>query len=500
MKWSLVPQPEVRQVPDLPPQSPSTPYPQTSIIQVMWTPVGIGLLLWLSHSPAIAMPEPPGSLAIPPPPPGNLTRMARSFDMAMPPPSPMEPDLSYCDMLLEAPEPPPISSVPWYCVCSHCKGKGGPKGETGERGLPGAPGSPGRRGFTGFRGRPGFMGRPGLKGQKGDEGEKGDHGPVGLNGAKGQRGYKGDKGDQGFEGPPGEQGPQGEPGQCPDSCESVQGPAGEPGLPGSVGPRGLPGIAGTPGAKGEKGDTGEIGPEGQPGVPGQKGEQGVEGACNCQDGADGLNGEQGPPGTKGEKGDTGIQGSPGTVGEKGDVGEQGVMGIPGPCSPAIQSAFSAVLGSSFPAPNQPVPFTRILYNMQGHFDPAGIYRAPVNGTYVFSYHLAVYFRVLHVGLFHNYRPIVKTIETTNLGMASHQVVLHLNQGDQVWLQVKDTVNNGMYVSNESSSTFSGFLLHPDTCDMPLFRDFFPQPIQGDYSWDVMEGPAPLNTTPSPDTP
>ncbi|XP_036393526.1 inner ear-specific collagen [Megalops cyprinoides] len=453
---------------------------------VMWTTVG--LVLWLCFSPAMTMPDPQGYPPLPLPP-ANMTRMTRSFDMMGSPPPQTEPDMSYCQMLLEAPVPPPIESVPWFCVCSHCKGTVGPKGERGDRGLPGSPGSPGRRGFTGFRGRPGFMGRPGLKGQKGDDGEKGEPGPIGFTGAKGGRGYKGDKGDQGIEGPPGEQGPQGEAGQCPETCESIPGPAGEPGLPGSVGPRGLPGVAGIPGVKGEKGDTGRIGPVGPPGEDGVKGDQGPEGACNCQDGADGVDGQQGPPGPKGDKGEVGAQGVPGATGEKGDQGEEGMMGIPGPCSPAIQSAFSAALGSNFPPPNLPVAFTHVLHNIQGHYDPiTGIYMAPVNGTYVFSYHLAVFSKVLKVGLFHNFMPIVKTTETGNLGTASQQVVLHLNMFDRVWLQVRDGNTNGMYASSEASSTFSGFLLQPDTCDMPLFRDFPPPMMKGEYNWGVMEAP------------
>ncbi|XP_064157503.1 collagen alpha-1(X) chain [Anguilla rostrata] len=474
---------------------------QSSAGPVTWTP--FGLLLWVSVFQSMAMSEARE----------NQTRKVRSYDLTLDPPPSMEPDMSFCDMLLGGPEPAPIESVPWYCICSHCKGTVGPKGEQGDRGLPGSPGSPGRRGFTGFHGPPGFRGRPGLKGQKGDEGEKGGLGPMGFTGPKGGRGYKGeskpekghacthkafvlrspahlccipfagDKGDPGLEGPSGEQGPQGEPGQCQEPCESIQGPAGPPGLPGVAGPRGLPGLAGALGAKGQKGDTGEIGPVGQPGAGGQKGEQGVEGACNCQDGADGINGTQGPPGPKGGKGDTGLQGEKGETGEKGDMGLKGMMGMPGPCSPAIQSAFSAALATSYPAPNLPVPFTRIYYNVLGHFDPAGIYTAPVNGTYVFSYHLVASNKVLKVGLFHNFVPIVKTTETTNLGTASQLVVLHLNRGDRVWLQVRDTQSNGMYTSSESSSTFSGFLLHPDTCDMPMFRGFPPEPVTGVYSWD-----------------
>lgn len=281
----------------------------------------------------------------------------------------------------------------------------------------------------------------------------------------------------------GDPGPKGENGQCPDNCVSVQGSPGEPGLPGGMGPPGIPGLNGDPGAKGLKGDPGIPGTAGIPGTVGQKGEQGLEGRCSCQDGAKGDTGPAGSKGQKGEAGSVGTQGVPGQTGSKGDQGEMGMMGIPGPCSPAVQSAFSAALTSVLPPANMPVVFSRIIYNLQQHYNPAnGIYTAPVNGTYVFSYHLVASNLILKVGLFWNFQPVVKSTELVNMGTTSQQVVLHLTEGDCVWLQVRDTSSNGMYTSSESSSTFSGFLLNPDTCDMMMGREFPPRQIQGEYSW------------------
>uniref|UniRef100_A0A3B3SPX2 C1q domain-containing protein n=1 Tax=Paramormyrops kingsleyae TaxID=1676925 RepID=A0A3B3SPX2_9TELE len=266
-------------------------------------------------------------------------------------------------------------------------------------------------------------------GQKGDEGEKGNQGPLGFTGPKGERGFKGDKGDPGVEGPPGEQGPQG--------------------LPGPVGVRGLPGIAGSTGTPGQKGEKGDIGLQGTPGKEGQKGEEGPEGECNCHDGLNGIDGQDGPPGSKGD------QGSPGAPGEDGQKGELGEQGFPGPCSPAIQSAFSALLDNVYPMPGSPVAFTRVLYNMQGNYNPdMGIYTAPINGTYVFSYSVVAFSRLLKVGMFLNFRPVIKSTEPTDLATASQLVVLHLSMGDRVWIQVKDTFTNGMYASSESSSRFT----------------------------------------------
>lgn len=291
-----------------------------------------------------------------------------------------------------------------------------------------------------------------------------------------------------MEGKPGDQGPSGPPGDCPSTCTSVNGSPGEVGLPGAVGPRGLPGGSGELGAKGEKGDKGELGMPGAPGLNGLKGDQGIQGMCNCKDGTKGESGITGHPGPKGEKGNAGPQGPGGVRGYTGEKGELGVTGLPGPCSPAIQSGFFARLAVSNPSPDRPVPFSSVIYNVQFHYNPVtGVYKAPVNGTYSFSYNLCVLNKVLKVGLFYNFVPIVKSTGPINIGMVSQEVVLYLNMGDEVWLQVKDINNNGMCVNSESSSTFSGFLLYPDSCDVPFSREI-PDPIIGTYSWGTLEAP------------
>uniref|UniRef100_A0A3P8TWK0 C1q domain-containing protein n=1 Tax=Amphiprion percula TaxID=161767 RepID=A0A3P8TWK0_AMPPE len=223
-----------------------------------------------------------------------------------------------------------------------------------------------------------------------------------------------EKGMQGFEGRQGDPGPKGDDGICPTDCKGIMGPPGEPGLPGPVAARGLKGAKGMEGDKGMKGDMGDTGPPGTPGSMGLKGDLGPKGDCNCTDG----------------------------------------------------SAFSVALTSNFPPPDTPVVFSYVHYNYQRHYNEmTGIYTAPINGTYVFSYHLTIYDRILKVGIFHNYYPVVKTTGTSMLGTVSHTVILHLARGDMVWLQVKDLLTNGMYAGYEASSTFSGYLLHPDHKNM-----------------------------------
>ncbi|XP_016318140.1 complement C1q tumor necrosis factor-related protein 7-like [Sinocyclocheilus anshuiensis] len=422
----------------------------------------VGVLVYLSFGQCALLPE-LRATEFGLMPPENFTQGQTGF---------AEPDLSYCQMLLEAPVPPTADQVPWFCICSTCSGNRGQKGDRGDRGLPGVPGSPGPRGLTGLPGRPGFTGRPGIKGEKGDTGDKGDIGHLGVSGPTGDRGFKGEKGDRGLDGPTGEQGPNGEDGQCPETCEPIPGPAGEPGLPGPAGARGLPGLNGDPGPKGMKGDPGVVGESGVPGVPGEKGDQGPQGLCNCQDGAPGAQGQTGENGEKGDQGPTGLTGQTGATGPKGDQGEMGMTGMPGPCSPTVQSAFSAALLTSYPTPSRPVPFKRVIYNLNLHYEPNnGVYTAPVNGTYVFSYHLQVSNRMLKVGLFHNFEAMVRTTTLVEMNTASQQVVMSLNQGDWVWVQVKDIASNGMFTGSEASSTFSGFLLYPDRCDDMFGRDF-----------------------------
>lgn len=292
-----------------------------------------------------------------------------------------------------------------------------------------------------------------------------------------------------MEGRSGEQGPPGPPGECSESCVPTYGPPGEVGLPGPVGPRGLPGTSGTPGLRGEKGDPGILGMPGPPGLSGEKGDQGDQGVCECKDGAKGDVGDQGPPGVKGDKGEGGSQGLEGSTGAKGDKGDFGIPGPSGPCSSAIQSGFLAKLADNYPQPDRPVPFRTVVYNLEFHFKSStGVYKAVVNGTYVFSYNLFTGNRALKVGLFRNFIPVVKSTGLVSLAQVTQQVILHLNTGDEVWLQVKDTNSNGMFANTESTSTFSGFLLYPDICDEPVAREM-PEPITGTYSWGPEEDPA-----------
>uniref|UniRef100_A0A672G076 C1q domain-containing protein n=1 Tax=Salarias fasciatus TaxID=181472 RepID=A0A672G076_SALFA len=307
-------------------------------------------------------------------------------------------------------------------------------------------------------------GRPGPQGLPGPAGGQGLPGVKGLTGSKGVKGIKGDPGRTGDPGMTGEKGDQGEQGVC-ECTDGRDGTDGQLGPKGDKGDKGATGLKGLMGSKGMKGAKGDLGRTGDPGMTGEKGDRGEQGMCECTDGRDGTDGQQGQKGDKGDQGATGAQGAQGTAGVQGSKGELGFRGPPGPCSPAVQSAFSARLNESFPRRDWPVAFHTVLSNQQRHFEASmGTYTAPVNGSYVFSFHLSVAGKPLKVGLFVNHQPVFKLTEVHIPTTTSHQVALHLRAGDRAWLQVKDEQTNGMYSSRESASTFSGFLLYPDSCE------------------------------------
>uniref|UniRef100_UPI00398E42EC complement C1q and tumor necrosis factor-related protein 9 isoform X2 n=1 Tax=Pristiophorus japonicus TaxID=55135 RepID=UPI00398E42EC len=368
--------------------------------------------------------------------------------------------------------------VPSYCVCMHCRGPTGDQGLKGDRGTSGPPGRPGLRGTRGSRGSSGIRGPRGFRGIKGQKGARGPRGMMGLKGIQGRRGFRGLRGLRGFagvNGRPGLKGSAGLPGQCPATCLNTNGGTGMKGDTGLRGPKGDRGESGLVGQPGSKGDPGNIGLKGNKGVEGTQGVQGEQGICNCVDGEKGVRGNVGPDGRQGVKGDQGPmgeQGNQGWKGEKGEQGNEGEVGPPGPCVPTIQSAFSASRNADegLPSPYFPIPFTNVIYNKQGHFNPVvGVYIAPVNGTYIFSYHLSILKSPIKMGLFKNRKVIIKTANQSPPDQVSQTVILHLESGDKIWLQVKDSNFNGMYADQDTDSTFSGFLLYPDSCNQVISR-------------------------------
>ncbi|KFP02306.1 Caprin-2, partial [Calypte anna] len=132
----------------------------------------------------------------------------------------------------------------------------------------------------------------------------------------------------------------------------------------------------------------------------------------------------------------------------------------------MRVAFSAARTSNL-APgtlDQPIVFDLLLNNLGETFDiQLGRFNCPVNGTYVFIFHmlkLAVNVP-LYVNLMKNEEVLVSAYANDGAPdheTASNHAVLQLFQGDQIWLRLH---RGAIYGSSWKYSTFSGYLLYQD---------------------------------------
>ncbi|XP_004675135.1 PREDICTED: adiponectin [Condylura cristata] len=202
------------------------------------------------------------------------------------------------------------------------------------------------------------------------------------------------------------------------------------------------------------------------GIPGHPGHNGVPGR-DGRDGTPGEKGEKGDTGLVGPKGDTGDGGVTGVEGPRGFPGVPGRKGEPGESAYVYRSAFSVGLSNHDTVPNVPIRFTKIFYNQQNHYDSTtGKFHCNIPGLYYFSYHITVYLKDIKVSLYKKDKAILFTYDQyqeKDVDQASGSVLLHLETGDEVWLQVYgNEEHNGLYADNVNDSTFTGFLLYHDT--------------------------------------
>ncbi|KFV58679.1 Caprin-2, partial [Gavia stellata] len=137
-----------------------------------------------------------------------------------------------------------------------------------------------------------------------------------------------------------------------------------------------------------------------------------------------------------------------------------------PLPQQMRVAFSAARTSNL-APgtlDQPIVFDLLLNNLGETFDiQLGRFNCPVNGTYVFIFHmlkLAVNVP-LYVNLMKNEEVLVSAYANDGAPdheTASNHAVLQLFQGDQIWLRLH---RGAIYGSSWKYSTFSGYLLYQD---------------------------------------
>lgn len=175
----------------------------------------------------------------------------------------------------------------------------------------------------------------------------------------------------------------------------------------------------------------------------------------------------GIPGPKGDSGSLGATGAAGPQGSPGFAGLPGLKGEKGDSASMYRSAFSVGLTTRVPYPNIPIKFSKIFYNEQNHYDTTtGKFRCSTPGVYYFTYHLTVYVSDAKVSLYKKNTAVIITYDQyqkDNVDQASGSVLLHLEAGDEVWLQVYGggEENTGVYADNVNDSTFTGFLLYPD---------------------------------------
>ncbi|XP_028670358.1 complement C1q tumor necrosis factor-related protein 2 [Erpetoichthys calabaricus] len=242
---------------------------------------------------------------------------------------------------------------------------------------------------------------------------------------------------------------------------SLPGPAGPPGVPGAPGAGGSTGVIGPPGKDGKDGQDGDRGAKGEEGLPGKPGTPGKPGAKGRQ----GVIGKAGPRGLKGLQGDLGKSGTAGLKGETGDGGE---IGLPGVCrcgANMARSAFSVAVTKSYPQERKPILFNKVLMNEGSHYNAStGKFGCAIPGIYYFTYDITLANKHLAIGLVHNGQYKIKTFDanTGNYDVASGSTVLHLKQGDEVWLQIFYSEQNGLFFDPYwTDSLFTGFLIYPD---------------------------------------
>ncbi|KAK5895565.1 hypothetical protein CgunFtcFv8_009248 [Champsocephalus gunnari] len=138
-----------------------------------------------------------------------------------------------------------------------------------------------------------------------------------------------------------------------------------------------------------------------------------------------------------------------------------------PLSQPLRVAFNASRTANFAPGNldQPIAFDQLHSNLGEMFDTSmGRFTSPVNGTYVFLFHiLKLAINVpLYINLMRNEEVMVSAYANDGAPdheTASNHAILPLFQGDQVWLRLH---RGAIYGSTWKYSTFSGFLLYQDS--------------------------------------
>ncbi|KAK0141706.1 Complement C1q-like protein 4 [Merluccius polli] len=185
-----------------------------------------------------------------------------------------------------------------------------------------------------------------------------------------------------------------------------------------------------------------------------------------------------PPDFLGRKGKPRFRGSPGLPGPpgpKGPPGEPGKLGPPGPPGPgpggyvpsfySPKIAFYAGLRKQHEG-SEVLKFDDVVTNVGNYYEPStGKFTCPLPGIYYFSYHVLMRGgdgTSMWADLKKNGQVRASAIAQDadqNYDYASNSVILHLDVGDEVCVQLDGGKVHGG--NNNKYSTFSGFLIYPD---------------------------------------
>lgn len=123
---------------------------------------------------------------------------------------------------------------------------------------------------------------------------------------------------------------------------------------------------------------------------------------------------------------------------------------------------------SYPRERLPIKFDRILMNEGDHYNASsGKFVCSVPGIYYFTYDITLANKHLAIGLVHNGQYRIRTFDanTGNHDVASGSTILALKEGDEVWLQIFYSEQNGLFYDPYwTDSLFTGFLIYADQGD------------------------------------
>ncbi|KPP71650.1 Complement C1q-like protein 3-like [Scleropages formosus] len=184
-----------------------------------------------------------------------------------------------------------------------------------------------------------------------------------------------------------------------------------------------------------------------------------------------------PPDSTGRRAKSGFRGPPGLPGPPGPRGPPGEPGKPGPPGPpgpgpggyvhaySPKIAFYAGLRKQHEG-SEVLKFDDVVTNVGNYYEPStGKFTCPLPGIYYFTYHVLMRGgdgTSMWADLKKNGQVRASAIAQDadqNYDYASNSVILHLDVGDEVCVQLDGGKVHGG--NTNKYSTFSGFLIYPD---------------------------------------